>query len=306
MARLPNTRLFWALGGLVACSGVSNAPHREQPILVEEGEFEHGALASLSGSEATVTSLSFSLGSVRAGARGVPLSGRVSAEAYSVAVALDEQGSGYWVQQVGSEDASFPGELTFDLLLDIGYGVQPGLAKLRVAPIDGDGKVGEPELLDLCVLPEIPDNGNACDPSVAPPKSVVSLSWDSDADLDLTLISPSGVIYNRSRRGVAGSDGKPLASFDRDSNSGCLLDNKRIENFVFNEVPEPGAWRVYVNLFDACGASSARFEVTRFARHRTSDGGFTLSNEERVRGTLLRSQADGGGGSPLYVTSFAL
>jgi hypothetical protein len=234
------------------------------------------------------------------------VSGRASSEAYAIAFALDDRGSGYWTRKVGTEDPSFPGELAFDALLQVGTDIAPGLTTLSVRAIDGAGRPGPAEELSLCILPEIPDHGNACDPKVEPPRAVVSLAWDSDADLDLTLVSPSGKIYNRSRRGVADSAGKLLASFDRDGSAGCLQDGKRRESFVVESVPERGAWKVYASLFDACGAASARYELDVYEREETGTESYALTRQSRTHGVLLRSQADGGGKPPFYITSVSL
>jgi hypothetical protein len=291
---------------LVACTGVTDERHLEQALVVENAVFHEGSLTSSDAAEATVTSLSFSLGSVTAGAHDVPVSGRASSDAYAIAFALDDRGSGYWTRKVGTEDPSFPGELAFDALLQIGTNITPGLTTLSVRAIDGNGRPGPAEELSLCVLPDIPDHGNACDPKVEPPRAVVSLAWDSDADLDLTVVSPSGKVYNRSRRGVANNAGKVLASFDRDSSAGCQQDGKRRESFVVESVPERGPWKVYAGLFDACGAASARYELDLYEREETEEGRYALTRKSRTHGVLLRSQADGGGKPPFYITSVSL
>lgn len=304
---MASKRALLVLSVLAGCSGVSSAPHLDEPLVVQEAEFEKGELATEQPKgEAQITSVSFSVGSVRAGARSVPLSGRTSGEAYAVAIGLDAQASGYWTRRTGSEDPSAPGELTFDVLLDFGSDVEPGLGKLSVAAIDEKGALGPSQQIDVCILPEIPDNGNACDPKVQPPLAVFSLSWSSDADLDLTVVSPSGKIYNKSRRGVADAAGSAQASFDRDSNSGCVLDQKRREDFVIQDLPESGKWRLYASMFDACGASAASFEAEVYQRRKTGDDSYALRRVERVHGEFLRTQVDGGAGSPLFLTSFEL
>jgi hypothetical protein len=307
MGRTTSRALALAVLMATACSGESADLHLDEPLLVQDSEFQSSSLADEEAEgEAAITSISFSVGSVRAGARGVPVSGRASGDAYAVAIGLEGQGSGYWTHRVGAEDPVAPGELTFDVLVDLGANVEPGPSQLRIAAVDERGALGEAQLLDICILPEFQDNGNACDPSVAPPLAVLSLSWDSDADLDLTLVSPSGKVYNKSRRGVADDAGKVLASFDRDSNSGCVLDNKRREDFVIQELPESGKWRVYANMFDACGAVAARFTAETYQRRKTGEDSYALRRVARVHGQFLRAQADGGGGSPLYLTSFEL
>jgi hypothetical protein len=85
-----------------------------------------------------------------------------------------------------------------------------------------------------------------------------------------------------------------------------VLDNKRREDFVIQELPEAGKWRVYANMFGACGAVAARFTAEAYQRRKTGENSYALRRVARVQGQFLRAQEDGGGGSPLYLTSFEL
>ena len=52
-----------------------------------------------------------------------------------------------------------------------------------------------------------------------------------------------------------------VGKLDRDSNAACLQDNVREEDLVWPVAPEPGYYSIYVDMWSACGAQSAPFDV---------------------------------------------
>jgi hypothetical protein len=128
----------------------------------------------------------------------------------------------------------------------------------------------------------------------------VSLSWDSDADLDLRLVAPNGKELDPKHLTTAtaidgGADSIPPGTgvLDRDSNAGCIIDGIRQEDVIFADRPTPGTYLVRVDMFDACQTPGANFVVEVYVR-----GALVLSRA----GRLLDIDADGGGpGAGLFV-----
>lgn len=298
-----------ALFALAACEGTEDPSGLEEPLVVQQADFKSGALpgiaAVLGAPPATpvITSFAAGFGVLRPGTRGAQISGRSSKEAYSVGVRLKDQGTGYWVRPVGGEDPLIPNELGWSLAFDAASDIGPGKHDLEVVSFDASGKAGTKQTLSLCIASDLPDNLNVCDPKNVPPLAIVSLRWNTDADLDLSLVGPDGTTYGRTKRSLL-SNGKVIAKLDDDGVSGCLADGKRVENFAFLEAPPLGNWNVYVNLFDACTKTAVEFSLSIYQRVGNPDGTFALTelSTQRVTGQLLRQQSNGGAGNATFVT----
>jgi hypothetical protein len=82
---------------------------------------------------------------------------------------------------------------------------------------------------------------------------------------------------------------------DRDSNANCVEDAWREEDVAWAGDPDPGTYIFRVDEFSACGTVATNFILQEYV-----DG--KENTAQRVVGTLLASQADGGGdGSGLTV-----
>lgn len=300
------TRLVLSSLLLAAC-GTEDPLALEEPLVVHQADFKEGALpervapAGAPATDPAVTSFQLGFGVLRPGTVNASVSGRAAKSAYSVGVRFRDQGTGYWVKPMGSEDPLMPGELQWQLSLDAATHITPGLHDLEVVAFDQNGQPGSKSTQPVCVASELPDNLNVCNPKNSPPLTIASLSWNSDADLDLTVVAPDGTTYGRSKRSLL-SGTRVIARLDGDGVSGCLADGRRRESFLWNELPGPGSWALYANLFDSCGKQSVTFELTIHQRVQNPDGTFGLSELRRVTGKLVRPQANGGAGNPLFVT----
>lgn len=222
-----------------------------------------------------------------------PFRGRATDNASSVALALDGVSNGYWVLPVGAPDIS-TGELTWEAATDFDISIDPGRHPLRVVAIDDQGRAGRQLELQICVRGRVADNGSACSPSRKPPRAVISLSWDSNVDLDLQVIGPGNRVFDakRSKSPVAadaGMESEQLPAVDRDSNSGCVIDGVRTENLIWTEDVPEGRYLLYANLFDACKQPAVRFRIGVYtAREREDADAGEMLVERLVRsGELL-------------------
>jgi hypothetical protein len=93
---------------------------------------------------------------------------------------------------------------------------------------------------------------------------------------------------------------------DRDAQTGCRATGPRRENLIWQQPPVPGGYQIRVNLFEACGASSARFAVTLYTSQPDEAGASQLVRGPRTAGTLLAISANGGRTPGLYVGAIDL
>ncbi|HEY6876990.1 MAG TPA: hypothetical protein VI299_03185 [Polyangiales bacterium] len=288
---------------LAACESTDDPIALDQPIVVQQGDFKHGALPANEGADPRITSFSLGFGTLKPGTRNAQVTGRASAAAYSVGVRFADQGTGYWIRPVSAEDPLIPGELQWQLSIDAAVDIESGLHQLEVVAFDKDGKAGSKQTLPVCIASDLPDNLNACNPKTQPPLLIASLTWQADADLDLSVVAPDGTRFDRNKRSLL-VNGKVVARLDNDGVTGCLADGRRSENFIWNQPPTTtGSWSLYANLFDGCGKPAASFTLTIYARADHGDGTFGLVPIRSVGGDFLRQQANGGAGNPLFLTS---
>lgn len=305
---------------LFACSGEPNETGLGEPLRLRNATFKSGELPGAAPAPATVapsiTSFESASTVVRPGQTEKAILGRASPDAVAVGVRFVDLGSGYWVFPVDGPDPQNGGELVWQTLADFGYGIPAGLHVLRVVAIDGAGHAGTQRELAVCVVPSIPDNLNACDPKLAPPGAVLSLSWDTPVDLDLVVVTPDGRIVDAkhprtiappppgpSSGGDAGGAAASAGTFDRDSNGGCVVDGQQRESLVFQGRPPAGSYLVYANLFDACGRAPVHFRFSLYEPEATSDPNVQrLVESITKKGVLLAVDANGGSKLGTFVT----
>ena len=312
-----------ALIALAGCSGEAQPVGLDEPLFVRNGVFQRGDLPGAAPSDAGatvvpgITAVESANNVISAAQGGKSYAGRTTPEAWSVGVRLDSLGTGWWMIPVGGADPSYNNELTWQLTADFGGAITPGLHRLRFVALDAQGRGGTQRDARVCVLPAVPDNLNACDATLAPPDAVLSLTWDTDADLDLVVVTPEGKIVDARHPTTAPVTGTAVdaaalrdpstGALDRNSNAGCAIDHIRRENLVWQGAPAPGTYRVYASLFDACRQSAARFRVTLTRR---ADGAAPGTHRpiETVRrdGIVTALAARGGATLGTFVTEVTL
>jgi len=243
------------------------------------------------------------------GQTGASFTGDATTNTVAIGLALDGSGSGYWVIPIGGPDPA-TGRLTWAASADFGRNVPIGRRNLRVVAIDKRGHAGEQAVVSLCIKGLVPDNLQSCSPKREPPRAVISLSWDVNADLDLQVVGPDGRLLEPKRPTTTKlmDGGMPVAaeaSFDHDSNVGCAIDGFRVENLVWQTEAPEGRYQIYANLFDACKQPAVRFGVAIFQAEGGGDGGPAHLVEKRTAtGELLDISANGGSQRGLFVTEY--
>jgi hypothetical protein len=245
------------------------------------------------------------------GQGGKAFRGRAGSHASAVLLAFEGAGSGYWVVPTGAPDP-VTDELTWTAVTDFDVSIKTGKHALRVVAIDDQGRAGLQLELSVCVLGRVPDNHSACNPDKQPPRAVISLQWDVNADLDLLVVDSEGRVIDAKHpstvsqspdAGTASGDG---AMLDRDSNAGCAIDGLRTENLVWNTTAPEGRYGIYVNLFDACKQPAVRFRLfvyTALAEDEAASGFWTPRLQES--GELLDLAADPAADRGLFIAEFA-
>jgi hypothetical protein len=314
----------WVLGlaqALAACGGQDVSQGIGEPIRVFDREdelvqFVEGELPGVQSEEPIepyLTVISPKGESItQAGATEYGVRGRTTTDAWSVALALEGAGSGYWIVPVGAPDAANNGEFQWEAALDLAKDIPAGSQNLIAVAINERGEAGSRASLPLCIRPPVPDNLNACRNTVKPPFLVMSLSWDRLVDLDLRVITPDGKQVDSKAPSTAPKDpetGKsdPTAPgtgiIDRDSNHACALDGQNRESLVFQEKPPAGQYLVYASLYDSCGQPSVGFDFTLHQGVEGDEAGtFRVEEVFRKSGMMRADEADSGARIGAYVT----
>jgi hypothetical protein len=230
---------------LAGCDGVPSNRGLSAEMQVSGGQFAEGPLPEASGGPAVV-SLDLLSNAVHAGEIEAPLSGALGPSATAAAIGLVGD-SGYWLVPAGLPNVSAPAYPTFGVTLSFSPTLAAGAYTLVVQAAAPDGSFGAPDPSPLKVA----------GPAVIPGALVVTLRWDTESDLDLHVVDPSGIEIWRGDEVPAGTTGY----LDFDSNADCVIDGRRQEDVIFPATPPSGSYRVLVDTFSLCAASDADWTV---------------------------------------------
>lgn len=129
----------------------------------------------------------------------------------------------------------------------------------------------------------------------------VSVTWDSDADVDLHVVEPGDFeIYYGSPNSGSGGE------LDIDANAACSVSGLTQENIGWapGSAP-PGTYIVRVDYWDACGALETNYIVTVSLRPGVpSIPGLPGSGVQIYTGTFTGPGDQGGAGSGRTITNF--
>ncbi len=107
------------------------------------------------------------------GQAGKKFSGRTTDNAVAVGIRIENAGTGYWVLPVQEADPMFPGELTWEASIDFDLVLSPGYHRLLVVALDASNAASDQVAYRVCMASRVPDNLNACEPTLAPPEGVI-------------------------------------------------------------------------------------------------------------------------------------
>jgi len=251
-----------------ACSGANPGSGQTAWMRVQGAQYIAGSIdIAPAASVPEVHSVSTQNNDLFPGVSGKSISGTVGPGSTAVLLGLLGD-SGHWVIPVQDLDQNTPGDYTFGCSASFSPETQTadgGGLSLVVRATSKQGEEG-PALIQPMVMDAPRPAGSL----------VVSLDWDTEADLDLHVVLPGtdgGVneIWSRKPPGLpmgttnaTVDDGMAAGYLDRDSNSMCLIDGIRVENVIFPDAAPSGHYVVRVDTFSLCGEVTARWRVRVF------------------------------------------
>ncbi len=263
-----------AVAGLlcVGCSGADPSSGQQALFRIQGAQYIPGPIDTSDRDPAPVVSnISTANNDLFPGVANKKISGSVGPKSTAVLVGL--QGDvGHWVVPVQDPDQNIIGNFTFSFSASFSPLTPAGDAGnllLAFRATTHNGQVGPAKLQQMTMD----------QPSIAG-ALVISLDWDTEADLDLHVQLPSdgdaGVneIWSRKPSGLpfgsagASVDGGMQAGYlDFDSNSQCVIDGRRVENVIFPTTAPSGRYIVRVDTFSLCAEATARWRVRVFTNN---------------------------------------
>ncbi len=251
---------FSAAATLIGCSsGASDDPALNARMRIIGGQFVAGPMpAPQSGPE--VASVNLLTNTMWPGYSNKPINGALGTLATAATLALSGDG-GYWIVPAGVPDVSAPTLPTFRATAAFSTMLAPGAYSLEVHAVDNAGHFGPPSVQTLTALSGPPSRS-------VPGDLVVTLTWDTEADVDLHVVHPLGnEIYHgapSSQDAFVARATTSAASYgilDFDSNANCIIDGLRQEDITWANAPPSGHYLVHVDTPSLCGQVSAHWTV---------------------------------------------
>ena len=254
--------VIWFLPlALAACGGAASDTGLEAAVRVAGGQFYRGSIDKLAGADApAVVDVLNSQNTIAPGLQNKQISGRL--DPGSTAVAIGFAGDvGYWILAAGVPDADSPTQPTFHASLSFSPSLSQTSYDLIVRAVAPPTVFGPAARVSLDVEQSLPPTGAL----------VISLWWDTEADLDLHVVDANGVeiwagninSYDQyaavpTTDAGAWNEGGIL---DFDSNAGCNIDGRCNENVVWAVAAPAGDYVARVDTFSLCGNAAARWTV---------------------------------------------
>jgi len=251
---------------VAGCSGTTADTGEDAGMQLAGAQFVRGGMPGEGGGP-KVAALTLATTTIRIGTVGKPLAGALEPGSTAALVGLADD-RGYWIVAAGVPEVDAPTFPSFRASASFARTLLPGAHDLVVRAVDGAGRVGPARVASLAAL----------DPSIPEGRLVVSLAWDTEADLDLHVVLPDGVeVYSRNINSYQPPSGQAPdpdayqhgATLDADSNAKCVIDGRRRENVVWKDPPAPGHYIVRVDTFSMCGEVIAHWTVDVVADGRS-------------------------------------
>jgi hypothetical protein len=251
-------------GGAIGCTeGASNDPAVGALMRIEGAQFVPGASPVASGDVQgpdvqgpDVEALDLLTNSIWPGYADKPIRGSLGALATAATLAFSGD-QGYWIVAAGVPDVAAPGLPSFRATAAFSTALVPGAYALEVRAADAAGHLGAPLRQTLTALSSAPS-------LLVAGALVVSLEWDTEADLDLHVVDASGdEIFHGAPRGASrsGAEQPDPGTLDVDSNANCTIDGLRREHVIWRAEPPAGHYVVRVDAASLCGRASAHWRV---------------------------------------------
>lgn len=251
----------WLSAGLlVACSdGASSDLALTAQLRLTDAQFIQGALPAVE-TETEVTSVSLPTNTIWPGESNKPLRGSLGPDAVAVAVALSDD-LGYWIVPAGVPDSASPLDPTFRTTAAFSRDLAPGDYALELHAVDGRSRFGPASTTILTALSEPPS-------ALIEGELLVTLDWDTLADLDLHVIDPFGnEVYHGATHSVdpfapgaalsSSSDGVLL----NDAHASCARSGQSRETVVWKSAPPEGRYLVRIDATSLCDEPFAHWKV---------------------------------------------
>jgi hypothetical protein len=259
-------RVVLALGcalagtGSASCSsGVPADTGADAYMQLSGARFVRGPMPAGSASGPAVAQIALVDNEIWPGLSDDPVAGALGPTATAAAIGL-EGDAGYWIVAAGIPGVASPDDPSFSATAAFSTGMVPGSYTLVVRAVDGGGNYGLPgtQILDAETSPTNPP---------ATGDLVVTLTWDTESNLDLHVVDPDGVdIYwnNQSSQppfSFDQVDGGSYGYVDYDSNANCVVDGLRREDAIWPHPPPRGEYAVRVDAPSLCGQPIANWTV---------------------------------------------
>jgi hypothetical protein len=240
-------------GGVRADTGV------DANMQIAGAQFVRGPMPQGSTSGPAVEQIALMNNNIWAGLADDPISGALGPAATAAALGL--QGDvGYWIVVAGVPNVATPNDPSLSATASFSLGILLRSYTLVVCAVDSSGNFGPPGT-QVLVAETSPTN---------PPASgdlVVTLSWDTESNLDLHVVDPNGVeIYWNDQSSQPPfsfdqTDGGSYGYIDYDSNANCVIDGLRREDAIWPKQPPGGEYTVRVDAASLCGQPIANWTV---------------------------------------------
>jgi hypothetical protein len=259
----------------IGCAGASADNGLDARLRLTNAQFVAGALLPSSDAIGPVAMANLGLAKFYPGIQNIPLTGDVE-KGTSVLVGLAND-TGHWVVPAPLRDMAVleAEQYGFSARMSLSPDAPNGMETLIVRGVDADGNVGPSDVHTITVAAPMPSAA-----------MVITLEWDTNADLDLHAVvpvdpnvtlppgvdavpsvevwakaplalPPSSLGYDKNDPAVAGA-----GRLDFDSNANCIIDGRRRESIVFTNPPPAGQYIVRVDAFSMCGQASAQWKLT--------------------------------------------
>jgi hypothetical protein len=248
------------LGTALGCgSGATADVGLDSRLRIEGAQFVRGAVTA-SDDGPTVAAIVLKTSTIWPGYANKPIAGSLDATATAATLAMNDD-PGYWIVPAGPADFATPTLPSFRATASFASTLVPGSYTFEAHAVDASGRVGPPNRQTLTALAAAPSSTGM------PSGLVVTLTWDTEADLDLHVVDPAGeeIFHGDATTLDSFTPGSTSASsygfLDVDSNADCAIDGLRLENVVWEGPPPSGHYLVRVDAAALCGQPAAHFSV---------------------------------------------